>query len=84
MASATGRGELTDQSLYRINLLEWSIRGNDPIVKDPRRFSDHPLREHGDAVIAGFTELRSIAVGMTNLYSLPLVHSNGDALRPRR
>lgn len=41
---------------------DWSIRGIDRIVTRPRIFSDHLLREHGDAVIAGFTELRSIEV----------------------
>jgi hypothetical protein len=41
---------------------DWCIRGHDPIIRDARAFVDHPLRMHGDAVIAGFTELRRLAV----------------------
>nr|XP_018259519.1 uncharacterized protein I303_07587 [Kwoniella dejecticola CBS 10117]OBR81677.1 hypothetical protein I303_07587 [Kwoniella dejecticola CBS 10117] len=40
---------------------DWTLRPRNSIIQQARRFSDHPLREHGDAVIAGFTELRAIS-----------------------
>jgi hypothetical protein len=51
---------------------DWSIRGRDPIVRDPRIFSNHVFRQHGDAVLAGFTELRAIAVSEVALCRMTL------------
>lgn len=47
--------------------IDWCIRGNDPIILHTRAFSQHPLRVHGDAVIAGFAELRLISVSLLSL-----------------
>ncbi|WWC64963.1 uncharacterized protein I303_107577 [Kwoniella dejecticola CBS 10117] len=44
---------------------DWTLRPRNSIIQQARRFSDHPLREHGDAVIAGFTELRAISLSTT-------------------
>jgi hypothetical protein len=46
---------------------DWCIRGTDAIIQDCRRFSNHPLRLHGDAVIAGFAELRLISVSRVRI-----------------
>jgi len=66
LSSTTGRG-MSRTTGSRCSILadisDWCIRGHDPIIRDARKFSDHPLRMYGDAVIAGFTELRRLAVG---------------------
>lgn len=51
-------------------LPDWSLRGRDAIIQNTRQFSDHPLRLDGDAVIAGFTELRRIAVRRVTFVTL--------------
>jgi hypothetical protein len=63
LSSTTGRGmSRTIGSQVLADVSDWCIRGHDPIIRNARTFSDHPLRMHGDAVIAGFTELRRLAV----------------------
>jgi len=69
LAATTGRGELGHWVLA-YPLPDWSLRGRDAIIQNTRQFSDHPFRLDGDAVIAGFTELRRIAVRRVMLASL--------------
>ncbi|RSH92010.1 hypothetical protein EHS25_009381 [Saitozyma podzolica] len=63
-------------------MANWSIRGRDPIVRDPRIFSNHVFRQHGDAVLAGFTELRAIASEAMDELSFGQEHAaSGDVSR---
>lgn len=63
LASVTGKGEWLNFLLVDpADLADWCIRGKDDIIQNCRSLSDHPLRQHGDAVIAGFAELRLISV----------------------
>lgn len=62
LASVTGRGKSNGGE--PANSKDWCIRGIDPIIQNCRLMSNHPLRLQGDAVIAGFAELRLISVSI--------------------
>ncbi|KAH8827808.1 hypothetical protein DL96DRAFT_1600439 [Flagelloscypha sp. PMI_526] len=58
---------LIDRALASTTGRDWMIRGRDPIIRNHRRFSDHPHRVDGDAVLGGFAELRLLAAEVVDL-----------------